>query len=93
MSLLHLLFSISTLLLLQRAVSIPLSEFFPFGTEAGDAELPSNDDGSSPAITLSTPFPFFAETETDLYVSLCMQQEYRAIYLIWKYYYKSTVGA
>lgn len=80
----HLLLSISSLLLLQQAVSIPLSEFYLFGTDtgAGDAELASNDDGSTSAITLSAPFPFFGSAETDIYVRECMQGEYIEQYLI-----------
>lgn len=60
-------------LLLQEQVArcIPLDEFFPFGSDAGDSELPSNDDGSTGPISLTLPFPFFASTHTMLFVSLC----------------------
>ena len=65
-----LLLSCSLLLLLLRGASgIPLSEFYPFGSSAGDTLLPENDDGSSPMITLSGSFPFFGSQHTDLYVS------------------------
>ena len=53
---------------LPPALSIPLAQFYPFGSEAGDSELPSNDDGSAGPITLSSPFPFFGRAHTTLYV-------------------------
>lgn len=52
--------------LLQSSVGLPLSNF---GSEAGDAELGPNDDGSSPAISLPSPFPFFDSLQETVYVS------------------------
>ena len=43
--------------------------FYPFGVSAGDVQLPRVDDGSSPALLLSTPFQFFETSESTLYVS------------------------
>lgn len=62
------LWLLACFVLLQPAVSIPLESFYPFGGTAGDTELPSNDDGSTDAIILSIPFPFFANLNTMLYV-------------------------
>ena len=53
----------------QRATAIPLGDFYPFGSEAGDTSLPSNDDGSSPPITLELPFRFFDEDFSTFFVS------------------------
>ena len=55
---------------------IPLSEFYPFGVEAGDTEIPSNDDGSSSAVDLPLPFPFFDTLHQTVYVSVLVMQWY-----------------
>lgn len=49
--------------------SLPLSQFFPYGVSNGDTALPSNDDGGSGKITLSTPFQYFDRYYRSLYVS------------------------
>lgn len=59
--------------LFQCSVGLPLSDFYPYGSEAGDAELAPNDDGSSPAISLSSPFPFFDSLQETVYVSRLLQ--------------------
>ena len=51
-------------------IGIPLENFYPFGTTAGDIEVPRNDDGSSPRITLEISFPFFDEEHESVYVSI-----------------------
>ncbi len=43
---------------------------YPFGERAGDLVAPVSNDGSTPPITLSQPFPFFGENRTVLYVRL-----------------------
>ncbi|PAV61412.1 hypothetical protein WR25_01754 [Diploscapter pachys] len=48
---------------------VSLEDFFPFGTENGDAELPRVDDGSSPPITLDSPFPYFDVPQPTLWVN------------------------
>lgn len=53
----------------QGTIGIPLADFYPFGSEAGDSSLPSNDDGSSGSITLSFTFPFFGTDYRMAYVS------------------------
>ena len=45
--------------------AISLSDFYPFGTAAGDNEIPSTDDGSSELITLRHVFSFY---ESDNFV-------------------------
>ncbi|XP_033727091.1 protein mesh-like isoform X2 [Pecten maximus] len=49
--------------------SIPIDEFYPFGESYGDSDFPKNDDGSSPAVTISTLFPFFNNQHDVLYVN------------------------
>ena len=51
---------------------IPLNEFYPFGSTENDHMLPRADDDSSPAISLSSAFPFFDEDFQTLYVSICI---------------------
>lgn len=53
----------------QGTIGIPLADFYPFGSEAGDSRLSSNDDGSSGSITLSFTFPFFGTDYRMVYVS------------------------
>ena len=54
----------------QPTHGIPLSEFYPFGEEAGDNVLQRVDDGSSPVIELiSSVFPFYDQEFHQLYVS------------------------
>lgn len=61
------------LLLLLRSLpygtTVPLSSFYSYGSAAGDIALPPNDDDSSPAITLPTPFMFFGTKYGTIYVS------------------------
>lgn len=56
------------LLFLRQGTSVPLSEFYPFGQAVGDSQLGPNDDGSSPAITLSIPFRYFDTSYDTIYV-------------------------
>ena len=48
---------------------IPVSSLYCFGVSAGDFQLEREDDGSSPPISLSIPFPFFGASESIVYVS------------------------
>ena len=52
-----------------HVIGVPLMNFYPFGSTAGDTALPSNDDGSSAPITLSMPYPFFDENRAMVFVS------------------------
>ena len=49
--------------------SIPLDEFYPFGSSAGDLNIGPTVDGSSPEITLTRVFPFYGRNYFILYVS------------------------
>jgi len=44
--------------------------FFPFGTDEGDNIVPVGDDVSSPAVNLSTGFPFLFGNYSTVYVSI-----------------------
>ena len=57
------------LLLCCCANAIPLAQFYPYGSEAGDKGLFRNDDGSSLVINLTTSFPFFNRDHSTLFVS------------------------
>jgi hypothetical protein len=54
---------------LQVASSVPLADFYPFGSVAGDAVLPENDDGSSEALYFNVPFQFFGLNFSTAYVN------------------------
>ncbi|KAL6474828.1 hypothetical protein MHYP_G00158680 [Metynnis hypsauchen] len=43
--------------------------FYPFGTAIGDMQNNAYDDGSSPAISLQSPFTFFGHTYSQIYVN------------------------
>ena len=60
------------LLLVHFSAAIPLKDFYPFGVNATDKKLSSNDDGSSDSIQLSVVFPFFGINHTTVFVSNCM---------------------
>ena len=49
---------------------VPLSEFFPFGDQAGDSVLPSKDDYHSDVQTIGLDFTFFFEKHRKLYVCI-----------------------
>ena len=51
------------------ATAIPLGEFYPFGFAVSDLRNNVTDDGSSSTISLNTPFPFFDEEYSTLFVS------------------------
>ena len=64
-------FTIFYILLKNSAKCIPLSQFYPFGSGTAfgsDTFLPRNDDGLSPAISLTSVFPFFDENFNTIYV-------------------------
>ena len=54
---------------LTNVTGIPLADFYPFGSGSNDIAVATTNDGSSPRISLSTPFPFFNEDHSTLYVS------------------------
>lgn len=49
--------------------SVPLSDFYPYGTGEGDSVLPANDDDSSGEIGISILFPYFDRNHGSLFVS------------------------
>lgn len=50
----------------------PLSQFYPFGSAAGDSSLSANDDGSTSSIPVSVNFPFFGSSYNSIFVSVNM---------------------
>ena len=63
-------------LLTAHVAAIPLTQFYPFGKEAGDILLPRNDDGSSDAVLLSPQFTFFGQQFDNIYVSFIQAGTY-----------------
>ena len=62
-----------------HVIGIPLMNFYPFGSTAGDTALPPNDDGSSVPIVLSMPYPFFDENRAMVFVSPNQQSDHSSI--------------
>ena len=54
---------------LPYGTAVPLSSFYSYGSAAGDTALSPTNDGSSPPITLPTPFNFFGTKDSTIYVS------------------------
>ena len=50
-------------------MAVPIELFYPFDTNDAQQLPPSSDDVISPAISLTTNFPFFNDTHDVLYVS------------------------
>lgn len=48
---------------------VPLSDFYPFGIETSDRRAPTNDDGSTAPIPVSSLFPLFNHQHDSLIVS------------------------
>eukprot|EP00731_Ephydatia_muelleri_P016533 Em0009g957a len=63
------LIALILLLRIPSGTAIPLSSFYSYGYVVGDAQLPYTDDGSSSAITLPTPFQFFGNYYSTIYVN------------------------
>ena len=57
-------------LYINACVTVPLSDFYPYGLSEGDTALPANDDGSSGEIQISIPFPYFDQNHNSLFVSI-----------------------
>lgn len=51
------------------ASCVPVSDFFPFGTDTGDLRTERSDDGGSGKVNLTVMFPFFGKRHDKLYVS------------------------
>ncbi|KAL5464049.1 hypothetical protein EMCRGX_G033006 [Ephydatia muelleri] len=63
------LIALMLLLRFPSGTTIPLSSFYSYGYAANDTLLPQTDDGSSPAITLPTPFLFYGINYSTIYVN------------------------
>ncbi|KAL5508939.1 hypothetical protein EMCRGX_G004208 [Ephydatia muelleri] len=63
------LIALMLLLRFPSGTTIPLSSFYSYGYAATDTLLPQTDDGSSPAITLPTPFLFYGINYSTIYVN------------------------
>lgn len=76
-------FSIFLLYFVQSSIvtSYPLSQFYLFGSAAGDNNFPAYDDGSTSRIPVSVPFQFFGSAYSSIYVSICS-----CTYAQWFYY-------
>ena len=55
--------------LIGYGTTYPLSQFYPFGSAAGDRNLPANDDQYTSSIPLSVQFPFFGSSYRSVFVS------------------------
>ncbi|XP_063425357.1 protein mesh-like [Mytilus trossulus] len=55
--------------LIQRCYCVPLKDFYHYGQSHGDQRVPTNDDGSSPRVPISTSFPYFNQVFRSLYVN------------------------
>ena len=51
-------------------LGIPKTEFYSYGLEARDQSLPPSNTGSSPAVSLDMPFPFYGSNQTTAFVSM-----------------------
>ena len=60
------------------SITVPLSDFYPYGVSEGDTALPANDDGSSGEISISILFPYFDRNHDSLFVS-------KMLYLLFEY--------
>ena len=56
--------------LVTQVTTIPLEDFYEFGSDHSDQMLSPNDDGSSQLISLGVSFPFFGTDRNSLYVSI-----------------------
>ena len=56
-------------MLIVSVATVPLEDFYSFGSEHGDDVLSANDDGSTEEIQLSVSFPFFDRDHNSLFVS------------------------
>ena len=64
-----LLLLIFCVLLTTDVAAIPLRDFYPYGSEAGDTLLPRIDDVSSHPIAIPSGFTFFGKSFSTIYVS------------------------
>jgi hypothetical protein len=74
---------LSLLLLTQSVTSVPRDLLYPYGPEAFDRQLPSEDEGSSPEIQLTVPIAFFDEIYNSIYVSISLRIKFQpGLYLV-----------
>ena len=60
---------IIVLCVLKCSLSIPLSQFYPFGNGTTDNQLPKGDETTSPAITLQGTYTFYGQQRATVIVS------------------------
>ena len=60
---------LSTICMMGTIGTVPVSEFFPFGSAANDQVLPPNDDGSTNALPLPRLFPYFNNNHQQIYLA------------------------
>ena len=65
----YLLSLLFCLLLSTDVAAVAIGDFYPFGIEAGDTAVGRTLDGSSPVISLPSPFNFLGEFYNEIYVS------------------------
>lgn len=63
------LLHIVVVLIPSNVSAIPLSQFYPFGTDTGDRTVGPTDDGSSEIISLKRVFPFYESDHFTIVVS------------------------
>ena len=59
---------LGTLVVALNDPAINQSLFYPFGPDVGDSVMEANDDGSSGGVTINVGFPFFATSNTEVFV-------------------------
>ena len=57
------------LVLCCKAIAVPLADFYQFGSDVGDMELPRDDDNSSSPIELLHPLTVFGTSYNVTFVS------------------------
>ena len=70
-------FWVILLFIATSVVALPQSDFYSFGTTAGDSSVPRGDDNSSPVVSLTIiAFPYYGQFHNQLYVSA-------SLYTVW----------
>ena len=70
------------ILLTTDVTAIPVGDFYPFGSGAGDSLVDRTLDGSSPNITLPATFFFFGQSFSNIYVSWALNSLHCVLHMI-----------
>ncbi|CAC5386536.1 Sushi, nidogen and EGF-like domain-containing protein 1,Alpha-tectorin [Mytilus coruscus] len=62
-------FQLLVVFFIQGCYCVQLNDFYPYGQSHGDHIVPTNDDGSSIRVPISTSFPYFNQVFRSLYVN------------------------